>query len=766
MGVANKSMARKSSDNPLPPKLAKLLRESGCLVLGAIALYLVLILLSFNRADPGWSHSENLNQITNTGGKAGAWLSDLLLYLFGASAWWLVALFIAAIIWSYRRIDIVSLFDPRSLIISLIGFVALLMASSGIEALRFNTLNIALPLAPGGILGETISQSFSQLLGVTGASLSFFILFAIGFSLFSGISWVRIAEKIGETIELSCVTLWQSWLTWLDRRAGKLSSLERSEHVDDLKKDLSTHPPLKIEIPDTSIPKSSRILKEKQTPLFSELPDSILPPLYLLDEPKVDVELLSNETLEFTSRLIERRLQEFGVEVKVVSAYPGPVITRYEIEPATGVKGNQIINLVKDLARALSVASIRVVETIPGKTTMGLEIPNPKRQIVRLHEILGSQAYADTESPLTIALGKDISGRPIVSDLGKMPHALVAGTTGSGKSVAINAIILSLLYKASPEQVRLILVDPKMLELSVYEGIPHLLTPVVTDMRDAASALNWSVAEMERRYKLMSALGVRNLAGYNQKIQEAKKAGQPLVTPTHIVSDDATPLEEMPMIVVVIDELADLMMVMGKKVEKLIARLAQKARAAGIHLLLATQRPSVDVITGLIKANIPTRIAFQVSSKIDSRTILDQMGAEALLGQGDMLYLPPGSGYPQRIHGAFVADHEVHKVVEYLKQQGEPRYIEAVLKASDEEGDFNGESSENNRPSGETDLLYDEAVAIVLKSRRASISMIQRQLRIGYNRAARLVEDMERAGLVSAMQSNGNREVLAPDRGD
>lgn len=766
MGVANKSMARKSSNNPLPPKLAKLLRESGCLVLGAIALYLVLILLSFNQADPGWSHSENFNQITNTGGKAGAWLSDLLLYLFGASAWWLVTLFIAAIIWSYRRIDIVSLFDPRSLIISLIGFVALLMASSGIEALRFNTLNIVLPLAPGGILGETISQSFSRLLGVTGASLGFFILFAIGFSLFSGISWVRIAEKIGETIELSCVTLWQSWLTWLDRRAGKLSSLERSEHVDDLKKDLSTHPPLKIEIPETSIPKSSRVLKEKQTPLFSELPDSILPPLYLLDEPKVDVELLSNETLEFTSRLIERRLQEFGVEVKVVSAHPGPVITRYEIEPATGVKGNQIINLVKDLARALSVASIRVVETIPGKTTMGLEIPNPKRQIVRLHEILGSQAYADMASPLTIALGKDISGRPIVSDLGKMPHALVAGTTGSGKSVAINAIILSLLYKATPEQVRLILVDPKMLELSVYEGISHLLTPVVTDMRDAASALNWSVAEMERRYKLMSTLGVRNLAGYNQKIQEAKKAGQPLVTPTHIVSDDATPLEEMPMIVVVIDELADLMMVMGKKVEKLIARLAQKARAAGIHLLLATQRPSVDVITGLIKANIPTRIAFQVSSKIDSRTILDQMGAEALLGQGDMLYLPPGSGYPQRIHGAFVADHEVHKVVEYLKQQGEPRYIEAILKAGDEEGDFTGESGENNRPTGETDLLYDEAVAIVLKSRRASISLIQRQLRIGYNRAARLVEDMERAGLVSSMQSNGNREVLVPDRSD
>jgi S-DNA-T family DNA segregation ATPase FtsK/SpoIIIE len=419
------------------------------------------------------------------------------------------------------------------------------------------------------------------------------------------------------------------------------------------------------------------------------------------------------------------------------------------------------------LARALSVASIRVVETIPGKTTMGLEIPNPKRQMVRLHEILSSQPYADMPSPLTIALGKDISGRPIVSDLAKMPHALVAGTTGSGKSVAINAVILSLLYKATPEQVRLILIDPKMLELSVYEGIPHLLTSVVTDMRDAASALNWCVAEMERRYKLMSSLGVRNLAGYNQKVREAIKNEELLTNPLSPTPDTPVQLEEMPLIVVVIDELADLMMIMGKKVEKLIARLAQKARAAGIHLLLATQRPSVDVITGLIKANIPTRIAFQVSSKIDSRTILDQMGAEALLGQGDMLYLPPGSGYPQRVHGAFVADHEVHKVVEYLKEHGEPCYVEEVLKANDEENELTGENGETSRQAGgETDALYDEAVAIVVKSRRASISLVQRQLRIGYNRAARLIEEMERAGLVSAMQSNGNREVLAPNRDD
>jgi S-DNA-T family DNA segregation ATPase FtsK/SpoIIIE len=485
--------------------------------------------------------------------------------------------------------------------------------------------------------------------------------------------------------------------------------------------------------------------------------------LHLLDEPtKKDVEILSADTLEFTSRLIERKLIDFGVEVKVVAAYPGPVITRYEIEPAVGVKGNQILNLVKDLARSLSVVSIRVVETIPGKTSMGLEIPNPRRQVVRLSEILSSQAYAETASPLTIALGKDIGGHPVVADLARMPHALVAGTTGSGKSVAINAMILSLIYKAPPEQVRLILVDPKMLELSVYEGIPHLLAPVVTDMRQAAGALRWCVAEMERRYKLMSSLGVRNLGGYNQKIRDAIKSDKPLLNPFSLTPEAPEPLEEMPLIVVVIDELADLMMVVGKKVEELIARLAQKARAAGVHLLLATQRPSVDVITGLIKANIPTRVAFQVSSKVDSRTILDQMGAEALLGQGDMLYLPPGSGYPQRVHGAFVADQEVHRVVDYLKERGEPRYVEGVLDSIEEENGTGDGSSFIGQEGGEADPLYDEAVGVVLRSRRASISLVQRHLRIGYNRAARLIEDMERAGLVSAMQSNGNREVLVP----
>ncbi|SEF69691.1 DNA translocase FtsK [Nitrosomonas ureae] len=766
MSLLNKPMAKKSSGHPFPPRVARLLRESGLLILMGAALYLILIFFSYDRSDAGWSHSGDFNQINNAGGHVGAWLADLLLYLFGASAWWWVAFFLSAIAWSYRRIDTAGIFDRHSLLLSLGGFLLLLAASSGLESLRFYSLSISLPLLPGGMLGNTISHYLSQILGFTGATLTLLILIAVGFSQFTGLSWVRFVEMLGESVENLLLLLRNTWETKQDKFAGVIASHVREKTVENEKKRIESNPILHIEPPTTNIVKSQRIVKEKQSSLFSDLPDSPLPPLHLLDEPDKDFEVLSKEVLEFTSRLIERKLKEFGVDVKVVAAFPGPVITRYEIEPAIGVKGNQVINLVKDLARALSVASIRVVETIPGKTTMGLEIPNPKRQIVRLQEILSSQVYADSASPLTIALGKDISGRPMVSDLAKMPHALVAGTTGSGKSVAINAVILSLIYKTTPDQTRLILIDPKMLELSVYEGIPHLLTPVVTDMREAASALRWCVAEMERRYKLMSALGVRNLGGYNQKIQEASKNETPVINPLALPEEEPEYLEELPLIVVVIDELADLMMVAGKKVEQLIARLAQKARASGIHLLLATQRPSVDVITGLIKANIPTRIAFQVSSKIDSRTILDQMGAEALLGQGDMLYLPPGSGYPQRVHGAFVADHEVHKVVEYLKEHGEPNYIEEILRIDDEESDA-GNSLEFKKPSeGEADPLYDEAVAIVIKTRRASISLVQRNLRIGYNRAARLVEDMERAGLVSSMQSNGNREVLAPARNE
>jgi len=602
----------------------------------------------------------------------------------------------------------------------------------------------------------------SHTLGYIGATLFLLALMVVSFSLYTGLSWLRFVDWLGGALEDGYLWARNTWQTRQDKRIGAQAMQERSIVVEEEKKRVEEHQPIHIEMPVYEVPRSKRVDKEKQVSLFADMPDSDLPPLHLLDEAKQQVAVVSAETLEFTSRLIERKLKDFGVEVKVVGAYPGPVITRYEIDPAVGVKGSQIMNLVRDLARALSVVSIRVVETIPGKSYMALELPNPKRQIVHLSEILGSQVYAEMNSPLTIAMGKDISGKPVVADLGKMPHVLVAGTTGSGKSVAINAMILSLLYKSTPQHVRLLLVDPKMLELSVYEGIPHLLAPVVTDMRQAASALNWGVQEMDKRYKLMSHFGVRNIAGYNQKVRDAIKADEPLTNPFTITPENPEALEELPYIVIFIDELADLMMVVGKKVEELIARLAQKARASGIHLVLATQRPSVDVITGLIKANVPTRVAFQVSSKIDSRTILDQMGAEALLGQGDMLYLPPGSGYPQRVHGAFVSDQEVHRVAEFLKAQGQPNYIEGILTSLDEQGAEGGELE--GGPDAESDPLYDQAVEIVMKTRRPSISLVQRHLRIGYNRAARLIEAMEKAGLVSTMQSNGNREVLAPVR--
>jgi S-DNA-T family DNA segregation ATPase FtsK/SpoIIIE len=747
---------------PLPGRLVALLRESRWLLLLAVALYLILILYGYDRNDPAWSHSASSAVPHNPGGLFGAWLADVLLYVFGFSAWWWAAFLVQRVWAGYRGIAPDGLFDRRALWVALLGFAVLLLSSSALEALRLYSLKAALPLAPGGMLGAVLGDALAHLLGFTGATLCLLALIAASFSLFSGLSWLRFTDWLGTAIEISYFWMRNTWQTWQDRRIGTYALVERQVVVEVEKKRVEDHQPIYIESPVLEVPQSKRVEAEKQVPLFADMPDSPLPPLHLLDQPTHEIEVLSADTLEFTSRLIERKLNDFGVEVKVVAAYPGPVITRYEIEPAVGVKGSQITNLVKDLARALSVVSIRVVETIPGKAYMALELPNPKRQIVKLSEILSSQAYADMNSPLTMAMGKDIAGKPVVADLGKMPHVLVAGTTGSGKSVAINAMILSLLYKATPQQVRLLLVDPKMLELSVYEGIPHLLAPVVTDMRLAASALNWCVQDMDKRYKLMSSLGVRNIAGYNQKVRDAIKEGAPLTNPFTLTPDNPEALEEMPLIVVFIDELADLMMVVGKKVEELIARLAQKARASGIHLVLATQRPSVDVITGLIKANVPTRVAFQVSSKIDSRTILDQMGAEALLGQGDMLYLPPGSGYPQRVHGAFVSDQEVHRVAEYLKAQGEPNYIEGVL-TSLEEQDAGGEF-EGGGADVEADALYDQAVEIVLKSRRASISLVQRHLRIGYNRAARLVEQMERAGVVTPMQSNGNREVIAPAR--
>jgi DNA segregation ATPase FtsK/SpoIIIE, S-DNA-T family len=752
-------MAEASGDF-LSNKLLLILRESRWILLVGCALYLTIALYGYNPADPAWSHSVSGVHTSNPGGVMGAYLADLLFYLFGFSAWWCV-LFMLQRVWAgYHNLRVNSIFSKRTWLVSIAGFAALLLASSALESIRLYTLKVPLPLAPGGMLGAVLGGSLARVFGFTGATLLLLTLIAAGFSVFSGLSWLRFVDRLGELLENTFLWIRLVWQTRQDRRIGMQAVNERVALVEE-KKRFEDHHTIHIEMPLMEVTKSARAVKEKQVSLFSDMRDSPLPPLHLLDQATQQIEVVSADTLEFTSRLIERKLKDFGVEVKVVAAYPGPVITRYEIEPAVGVKGSQITNLVKDLARALSVVSIRLVETIPGKAYMALELPNPKRQVVRLSEILSSQVYADMGSALTIAMGKDISGKPVVADLTKMPHVLVAGTTGSGKSVAMNAMILSLLYKATPQQVRLLLIDPKMLELSVYEGIPHLLAPVVTDMRQAASALKWCMQEMDRRYRLMSALGVRNIAGFNQKLHEAVKSRQPLTNPFSLTPENPEPLEELPLIVVFIDELADLMMVVGKKVEELIARLAQKARASGIHLVLATQRPSVDVITGLIKANVPTRVAFQVSSKIDSRTILDQMGAEALLGQGDMLYLQPGSGYPQRVHGAFVSDQEVHRVAEYLKTQSEPQYMIdlASFEESPEEGSETG-----GILSAEADPLYDQAVEIVLKNRRASISLVQRHLRIGYNRAARLVEQMEVAGLVTPMQSNGNREVIAPAR--
>ncbi|MET0332831.1 MAG: DNA translocase FtsK 4TM domain-containing protein, partial [Rhizobacter sp.] len=649
-----------------------------------------------------------------------------------------------------------------------LGLALLLCASSALEWTRLYQFESGVAGGnAGGVLGYLLGPVSQRWLGFAGSGVLWIAVLVAGLALAFRFSWLRTAEGIGQWVDSLREKRVERIERAEDQRIGERAVRER-EHVIEVEHQLhEEHVTIVIETPVIEVPKSERVVKERQKPLFTELADTKLPQVDLLDSAPGRQETVPSETLEMTSRLIEKKLKDFGVEVRVVAASPGPVITRYEIEPATGVKGSQIVNLAKDLARSLSLVSIRVVEVIPGKNYMALELPNAKRQTIRLSEILGSQVYNDAASQLTLGLGKDIIGAPVVADLAKMPHCLVAGTTGSGKSVGINAMILSLLYKAEARDVRLILIDPKMLEMSVYEGIPHLLAPVVTDMKQAGNALNWCVGEMERRYKLMSKLGVRNLAGYNKKISEATERGESLPNPFSLTPEQPEPLERLPHIVVVIDELADLMMVVGKKIEELIARLAQKARAAGIHLILATQRPSVDVITGLIKANIPTRLSFQVSSKIDSRTILDQMGAEALLGMGDMLYMASGTGLPVRVHGAFVSDEEVHRVVDYLKQQGEPNYIEGILEGGTLDGE--GDISTADMPgggNGESDPMYDQAVAIVLQHRRASISLVQRHLRIGYNRAARLLEQMEKSGLVSAMSTNGNRDLIVPARSE
>src|SRR5574343_468057 len=761
-------MARAASaPSPLPEKIGNLLQESRWLGVGAVALFLIMALWGFNKEDPGWSHAVVTSTLHNPTGRAGAWIADLMLYLFGLSAWWWVVLLGMFVWWGVRKFNAPDEHKQHPLFIALGGFFVLLLASSSLEALRFYSLQAELPLAPGGLLGIELGRVLAKQLGYTGSTLLLLSAMAGGWSIFAGMSWLWAFEKLGILLEV-CVGFFYGRVdAWRDRQIGKEGAQKREVVVEEEKRRVDLHDPIIIETPPPEVPVSkkaeARLEREKQVALFPEaIIGGQLPPLHLLDPAPPATETVGAETLEYTSRLIERKLADFGVQVKVLAAMPGPVITRYEIEPAVGVKGAQIDNLARDLARALAMVSIRVVETVPGKSCMALELPNPKRQTVKLCEIISSKPYNDMGSPLTVCLGKDIGGQPVVADLAKMPHLLVAGTTGSGKSVGVNAMILSMLYKSEPDNVRLIMVDPKMLERASYEGIPHLLAPVVTDMKQAANALHWCVTEMEKRYKLMSAMGVRNIAGLNTKIKDAEKRGEHIPNPLTLTPETPEPLKTIPFIVVIIDELADLMMVVGKKVEEQIARLAQKARAAGIHLVLATQRPSVDVITGLIKANIPTRLSFQVSSKIDSRTILDPMGAEALLGQGDMLYLAPGTGYPTRVHGAFVSDDEVHRVVEHLKATGAPEYVEDILNGAggdDEEGSEGGEGGGQGN-DGESDPLYDQAVDIVLKNQRASISLVQRHLRIGYNRSARLIEAMEKAGLVSGMDGRGGREVL------
>ncbi|QQS16686.1 MAG: DNA translocase FtsK 4TM domain-containing protein [Neisseriales bacterium] len=744
------------------PRFSILLKEGKWLGLIALTAYASIALLSYSPSDAAWSHSTDEAVIRNYAGTSGAWLSDTLFYLFGYSAWVLIGFLLLTILFNCKQILRKQLkleTMPTHYAERTIGATLCLIASTGIEALFVTPHNQFLPLQGGGLLSLLLYNSVTYTIGHTGIVLLLVTLSILGLSLLFHCHWLTIFEKIGWVLEKIALSSWQlvnkKWQAAIHIHQTAHQSVPRTESAT------IAIPSMPAAIKKKQRPKPTQFVSPGQGSLFANMGYGNLPGLILLESVTSQNLSVSEETIRVTSRLIEEKLAHFGIATRVIQAYPGPVITRYEIEPAVGIKGAQIVNLAKDLARALSLGSIRVVETIPGKTCMGLELPNPQRQIVRLSEIIGSELYQHSDTPLTLAMGKDIAGMPVVANLSKMPHLLVAGTTGSGKSVAINAMVLSLLFKATSSDVRMIMIDPKMLELSVYEGIPHLLAPVVTDMHQATNALNWCVGEMDRRYKLMSQLGVRNLTSFNQKILEAQQAGQTLPNPFSTNLEAPEPLKNMPFIVVVVDELADLMMVVGKKIEGLIARLAQKARAAGIHLILATQRPSVDVITGLIKANIPTRVAFQVSSKIDSRTILDQMGAESLLGQGDMLYLPPGTGYPQRIHGAFVADEEVYRVVEFLKTYGAPDYVANILEHStnSSEHDVAVITAADNM---EDSALYDQAVAVVLRTRRATISSIQRHLRIGYNRAARLIEQMEVAGLVSPMESSGNRTVLVP----
>ena len=754
----------------LSAQVIRTLREGALWVFGALAAILWVALFTYDPADPGFSQATSSGEVGNAVGRVGALIADLLFYLFGRPAYLFTVMlfYLGWMIFNEQKTQ--QPLTRADFALRFGGFVATLVTSCALATLHFSEFGFR--ATAGGVIGQVVGGGMESVMKLLGASTLLFFLWLASISLFLGVSWLTVMDRLGKW----SLTGWE-WTRakfdeLKDRAELRRQQEARQDVVEAEKKRTARRPPPRIEPVMPTLEVSERAERERQVPLFEPPAAGELPPLSLLDDPAPKTQGYSEESLEAMSRLVELKLKDFGIDVEVVSVSPGPIITRFELDPAPGVKVSQITNLAKDLARSLSVVSVRIVEVIPGKSYVGLEIPNEHRELVTLGEILKSKAYDDLASPLTLALGKDISGSSVVADLSRMPHLLIAGTTGSGKSVAINAMVLSLLYKANPEHVRLIMVDPKMLELSVYEGIPHLLTPVVTDMKEAANALRWCVGEMDRRYRLMAALGVRNIGGYNRKVKDAITAGKPIPDPTWSppeIEDPDKPVEHptltpLPFVVIIIDELADMMMIVGKKVEELIARLAQKARASGIHMLLATQRPSVDVITGLIKANIPSRIAFQVSAKVDSRTILDQMGAENLLGHGDMLYLPPGISVPTRVHGAFVADHEVHSVVRHLKQSGTPRYIDEILQSptSPIPGLTGIELPEIDGANAEQDPLYDQAVQIVMDTRKASISGVQRRLKIGYNRAARMVESMEQAGLVGPLQPNGSREILVP----
>ena len=754
-----------------PNQLLHHLREVGFLLSILIAVYLVACLFTYDPQDPGPFNTTSSDHVANVGRILGAWIANFFLFLTGYIAYLLpvISVYGGWRLWKYEPLE--SENGMMGIVAVVTGLALFFLASTGLCDMHVLPAAGSMPAGGGGVIGAVVASPMLELTGMLGSTMFLFAMMLVGITLFTGLSWFHVMDVTGAITLRGIDWLVDKVVNMRDWFAGRRAKAHREEvrKTDTERQKTRTAPKIEPQISMPESKPSKRVAKEKQRPLFQNMPADSLPPLDLLDEPHDQPLGYSEEALKALSKQVELKLADFGVQVDVVAVHPGPVITRFELEPAAGVKSAQIMNLAKDLARGLSIVSVRVVEVIPGKSTIGLEIPNENRQMVFLSEIMRSDVFENSNSPLTLALGKSIAGRPVVADLAKMPHLLVAGTTGSGKSVALNAMILSLLYKTGPENVRLVMIDPKMLELSIYADIPHLLAPVVTDMKEAGNALRWCVAEMERRYRLMSAAGVRNLAGFNKKIREAKEAGTPIKDPLFVPDEmfpdvEAPDLEHLPYIVVIVDELADMMMIIGKKVDELIARLAQKARASGIHLILATQRPSVDVITGLIKANIPTRIAFQVSSRIDSRTILDQMGAEQLLGHGDMLYMPPGTSIPDRVHGAFVDDHEVHGVVDYLKSLGEPDYVDDILEASQltTDGMTINASGIPEEQQSDTDELYDQAVALVTESRRASISSVQRQLRIGYNRAARIIEEMEASGVVSPPEHNGLREVLAP----